>query len=140
VSDKHSVWTTSSAFLSLLVGLFHRICLPCHFYLLAEELSTIPLNPKSLFRDHPSLYQLFSLLFVVCFFVSRVLYCSIICAYAFQAAPSFLRWAWNANEMSTVLLTIGQATLCLSTRLLNIYWAFLILQKLFELKSTENKR
>ena len=122
------------------LGLFHRICLPCHFYLLAEELSTIPLNLKSLYRHHPSLYQLFSLLFVVCFFLSRLLYGSIICAYAFQAAPTFLRWAWNANEINTFLLVIGQATLCLLTRVLNIYWSYLIVQKLFESKSNKNKR
>jgi hypothetical protein len=117
---------------SFLTGLFNRVCHPCHFYLLAEELSTIPLNLKTIYRNRPRLYNLFSLLFVICFFVSRLIYGSIICGYAFRAAPLFLQMAWNQDDIFSFLAGLSQAFLCILTRLLNIYWTFLIFQKIFK--------
>ena len=46
--------------IGFLVGLFTRVCHPCHFYFLAEELSTIPLNLKTIYRNQPRLYNMFS--------------------------------------------------------------------------------
>jgi hypothetical protein len=117
--------------LSFLSGLFTRICHPCHFYLLGEELSTIPLNLKTLYRHQPRFHQIFSLLFVFCFFISRLIYGSIICGYAFYAAPEFFRLALNIDDISSFSVGISQALLCLLTRLLNIYWIYLIIRKIF---------
>jgi hypothetical protein len=113
---------------TFLSGLFTRICHPCHFYLLGEELSTIPLNLKTLYHRF---HQIFSLLFVFCFIISRLIYGSIICGYAFYAAPEFIRLAWNFDDLSSLLFGISQALFCLLTRLLNIYWSYLIFRKIF---------
>ena len=120
--------------LTFLTGLFSRICHPCHFYLLAEELSTIPLNLKTIFRHRPVLHQVFSFLFVVCFFLIRLIYGSIICGYAFASAPAFLRMSWNIDDQSSFFIGLCQATLCLLTRVLNIYWAIFIVRKIFHSK------
>ncbi|CAF3494055.1 unnamed protein product [Rotaria sp. Silwood2] len=125
--------------MSFLTGLFYRVCHPCHFYFLAEELSTIPLNLKTLYRHRPRLHHFFSLLFAICFFLSRLMYGSIICFYAFRAIPYFLLMAWNSNDITSFTIGITQAILCISTRLLNIYWTFLILRKIFDLKSVNKK-
>jgi hypothetical protein len=125
--------------LTFLAGLFTGICHPCHFYFLAEELSTIPLNLKTIYRDKPQLHNIFSLLFVASFFLSRLFYGSIITIYAFRAAPSFLRQAWNLNDIFSFIVGLIQALLCILTRLLNFYWAFLILQKVFNSKPKKRK-
>jgi hypothetical protein len=118
--------------LTFLSGLFTRICHPCHFYLLAEELSTIPLNIKSIYRHQPRIHQLCSLLFVFCFIISRVIYGSIICGYAFYAAPEFLRLAWNFDDMFSFFFGLSQAFLCILTRLMNLFWTYLIFRKVFK--------
>lgn len=118
-------------------GLFHQVCHPCHFYLLAEELSTIPLNLKSICRDHSKLHQIFSLLFVIFFIISRLVYGSIICGYAFYFVPQFLRLTSNIDDLHSSILVLAQAALCLLTRLLNIYWTYLILQKVFHIKPSK---
>jgi hypothetical protein len=120
--------------LSFLTGLFDRVCHPCHFYFLAEELSTIPLNLKAIYHNRPRLHNFFSFLFVICFFLSRLIYGSIICGYAFRAAPQFLRMAWNQDDIYSLVSGLSQATFCILTRLLNFYWTFLIFQKMFHLK------
>ncbi len=120
--------------LSFSIGLFNRVCHPCHFYFLGEELSTIPLNLKTIYRNRSRLHEIFSLLFVICFFLSRIIYGSIISGYAFRAAPEFLQMAWNFDDISSFLGGLFQALLCILTRLLNFYWAFLICQKLVRSK------
>lgn len=120
--------------LTFLSGLFNRICHPCHFYLLAEELSTIPLNLKTIYRNRPRLHQFFSLLFVISFFISRLVYGSIICGYAFLAAPQFFQMALNQDDIFSFLMALSQASFCILTRVLNIYWAYLIFQKIFKSK------
>lgn len=117
--------------LSFAVGLFTQVCHPCHYYFLAEELSTIPLNFKTIFRQNHRVHQLCSALFVLCFFVARLVYGSIICAYAFSAAPQFFRLAWNNDDRVTMWIGVGQGCLCLLTRGLNVYWAVLIARKVF---------
>lgn len=121
--------------LSFLFGLFYRICHPCHFYFLAEELSTIPLNLKTIFRNKPYLHNLFSLLFVIFFVLSRLIYGTIVSFYAFSVAPQFFRTALKQHDIINFSLGASQASLCILTRLLNFYWAFLIFQKVFKSKS-----
>ena len=140
-----TVRTTSSLVHHILIlfiflnGLFSGVCHPCHFYLLGEELSTIPLNLKTIYRKSPRLQNIFSLLFVICFFLARLIYGSIICGYAFRSAPEFLRLAWSLNDISSFISGLLQAFLCILTRILNIYWAILILRKVFSSKEKKVK-
>ena len=123
----------------LCIGIIYRICHPCHFYLLGEELSTIALNLKSIYHERPELHRIFTSLFVSTFFVSRLIYGSIICGYAFEKAPRFLRLAWNLGDWKSFIVGLGQAGLCILTRVLNFYWAFLILRKLRRVKRSKEK-
>jgi hypothetical protein len=115
------------------------ICHACHFYLLAEELSTIPLNLKALYHNRPHLHNIFTYLFVFTFFLSRLIYGSIICAHAFRAAPPFIRLALDIGDINSVIIGLSQAALCILTRVLNIYWTILILRKLFHSKQSKDK-
>jgi hypothetical protein len=115
------------------------VCHPCHFYLLAEELSTIPLNLKAIYYNQPHLHKIFTYLFVFSFVLIRLIYGSIICAYAFRTAPRFFRLASDIGDTISFINGLAQVTLCILARLLNIYWAILILQKLFHLKQSNKK-
>ncbi|CAF1489771.1 unnamed protein product [Adineta ricciae] len=115
--------------IGLTSGITNGICHTCHFYLLAEELSTIPLNLKAIYHDRARLHDFFGYLFIFTFFLSRIVYGSIICGYAFRGAPTFLRAAMNAGDYSSFVIGILQAGLCLLTRVLNVYWSMLILHK-----------
>lgn len=117
----------------------YRICHPCHFYLLGEELSTIALNFKSIYHHRPRLHRIFSYLFILTFFVSRLIYGSIICAYALRCAPRFFRLAWNLNDWRSMVVGIGQIILCFLTRILNFYWGYLIARKLLGFKQSKKK-
>jgi hypothetical protein len=120
-----------------LIGIFNRICHPCHFYLLAEELSTIPLNLKTLYRHRPRLRDMFTYLFVATFFVSRIIYGTVICGYAFRSAPKFIRLALSIGDLKSIIIGLSQGLLCILTRILNFYWAILIIQKVFHLKESK---
>lgn len=102
----------------------------CHFLLLAEELSTVPLNLKAMSNNTTWLYNLFTGLFIVSFIFSRLVYGSIICWYTFIAVPSFIQMALRAHDGWSVVIILMQATLCLLTRMLNIYWTILIGRKI----------
>jgi hypothetical protein len=118
-------------------GILNRICHPCHFYLLAEELSTIPLNLKAIYHNRPRLHHIFTYLFVFTFFLSRLIYGTIICGYAFRAAPKFFRLALSIGDYQSFVIGLFQAGLCLLLRFLNFYWAVLILRKLFHSKKSK---
>ncbi|CAF2765028.1 unnamed protein product [Rotaria sp. Silwood2] len=127
----------------ILVGLFsgimNGICHSCHFYLLGEELSTIPLNLKAIYQNRPRLHKVFTYLFVISFVFSRIIYGSIICGYAFRAAPQFIQMASNVGDLKSIIIGLSQAALCILTRILNFYWLNLILQKLFHLQKSKKK-
>lgn len=115
------------------------ICHTCHFYLLGEELSTIPLNLKTIYHNRPRLYQIFTSLFVVSFFLSRLIYGSIICGYAFRAAPQFIQLTFSEGDIKNLVVGLSQAALCILTRILNVYWAILIVRKIFHLKKSKKE-
>jgi len=121
------------------LGLSNRICHPCHFYLLAEELSTIPLNLKTIYRHRPRLHNIFAFLFAGSFFVSRVIYGSIVCGYAFRAAALFGQMAFHIGDLKSFVFVVLQASLCVLTRLLNFYWTILIVKKLFHSLQSKKK-
>jgi hypothetical protein len=70
-----------------------------------------------------------SLAFAFTFFLSRIVYGSIICGYGFRTAPQFIRIASSIGDLQSIVIGLSQAFLCILMRLLNFYWAFLILQK-----------
>jgi hypothetical protein len=109
----------------------------CQFYLLAEELSTIPLHLKTMYHNRPRLHKIFSYLFGFSFILSRLIYGSIICAYAFRAAPQMYRLASSEGDTKSIIIILSQAALCIFTRLLNLYWTILILRKFFHLKQSK---
>jgi hypothetical protein len=97
------------------------------------------LNLKTIYHDRPRLYKIFGYLFAFTFFLSRLIYGSILCGYAFRAAPQFFRMAFNAGDFKSVVIGLTQAALCLLTRILNLYWSILILRKLFDSRESKKK-
>ncbi|CAF4039007.1 unnamed protein product [Adineta steineri] len=118
-------------------GILNGVCHPCHFYLLFEELSTIPLNLKALFHDRPRLDSIFGYLFILSFLGSRLIYGSIICGYALCAIPDFFLMAWNANDLISISAGLMQGSLGVLSRALNIYWTVIIAREV--LRSSEPK-
>ncbi|CAF2982559.1 unnamed protein product [Rotaria sp. Silwood2] len=113
---------------------------PCHFYLLMEELSTIPLNLRSIYHDRPCAYKGFSILFAITFISSRLIYGTIICVYTFLSGPRFIELALKAGDMKSVILVTIQITLCLSARCLNFYWGALIARKICRPKNLKKPK
>ncbi|CAF1328011.1 unnamed protein product [Adineta steineri] len=71
--------------------------------------------------------------------VSRLIYGSIVCGYAFGAAPTFFQMAFNAGDLTSVTFGLMQGSLCLLTRVLNIYWTILILRKILRPSKPKKK-
>ena len=111
------------------LGLYTRAGHGCHFLLLGEELSTIPLNLKAILNGYAHLRNWLSGLFISTFLLSRLVYGTIVCAYTFRAVPTFIRTALSVHDTSSTVFILAQATLCVLTRTLNIYWTILIGRK-----------
>ncbi|CAF1166419.1 unnamed protein product [Rotaria sordida] len=90
-------------------GIMNGICHSCHFYLLGEEFSTISLNLKAIYQTRPRLHKIFGYLFVISFVCCRLIYGSIICGYAFRAAPQFIRMASSVGDIKSVIIGLSQA-------------------------------
>ncbi|CAF3418909.1 unnamed protein product [Rotaria socialis] len=114
-----------------LAGLYTHVAHASHFFMLAEELSTIPLNLKTIYHKRTRLHDLFAHLFIVAFFFSRLIYGTIICSYTFRAVPIFIQMASTVHDTSSIAFVIAQVFLFIFTRLLNLYWTILIMRKLF---------
>ncbi|CAF3621567.1 unnamed protein product [Rotaria socialis] len=114
-----------------LAGLYTHVAHASHFFMLAEELSTIPLNLKTIYHKRTRLHDLFAHLFIVAFFFSRLIYGTIICSYTFRAVPIFIQMASTVHDTSSIAFVIAQVFLFIFTRLLNLYWTILIIRKLF---------
>ncbi|CAF4259802.1 unnamed protein product, partial [Rotaria sordida] len=121
-----------------LAGLYTHIAHASHFLMLAEELSTISLNLKTIYHQQPRIHDLFGLLFVVTFILSRLIYGTIICLYTFRAVPKFIQMASDLGDITSIVLVIAQVFLYIFTRLLNLYWTILIVRKLMSV-SRHNK-
>ncbi|CAF1335029.1 unnamed protein product [Adineta steineri] len=111
-------------------GVYTHVAHASHFLMLAEELSTIPLNFKTIYHERPNIRDFFARLFVVTFFLSRLIYGSIICSYTFRAVPKFIQMASNLGDRTSILFVIGQVLLFILTRILNLYWTVLIIRKM----------
>lgn len=77
------------------------------------------------------------MLFAISFFFSRLIYGTLICTYAFLAAPRFIQLASKAHDTTSLVFVWIQTILCLSLRCLNFYWGFLILRKLCNLNKSK---
>jgi hypothetical protein len=120
---------------SIVSGLIDHIAQPYHFLFLLEEFSTPFLNLKGLTKNKPTLNFWMSLGFMFSFIFSR----SIFGSYLFYNG-AINAWAYAESQwaLSTAaanwraFLAIYQSSACGAARILNAYWAFLILKKAFD--------
>jgi len=117
---------------ALTLSNFSGVCLPFHFFLLFEELSTPSLNLKYLLKHFPSLNTFFSLSFALLFFISRLLFGSWLFYNGFSLFPEFIQYCKEKQLYFEMYLGISQMTVGIGTRLLNVYWFTLILRKLIQ--------
>lgn len=117
---------------ALILSNFSGICLPFHFFLLFEELSTPSLNFKTLLKHHPSLNLFFSLSFALLFFVSRLVFGSWLFYNGFSLLPTFISYCQEKHLDFEMYLGISQMTLGIGTRVLNLYWFVLIVGKVVQ--------
>ena len=116
---------------AFVLGLYFQVCRPFHFLLLLEELSTPPLNLKTLLRQaHPAASDAMAALFALSFIASRMGYgLYVFCLAVMQLLP-FLRQAQADGQRLLMLCALYQTAMCSLSRLLNAYWTALILRKL----------
>ncbi|UJR06801.1 hypothetical protein I4U23_011088 [Adineta vaga] len=76
-----------------------------HVHMLAEELSTIPLN------------------------LNRLTYGTVITSYTFRAVPQFIRISSKLSDTTSIVFVIAQVLLFILIRILNLYWTILIVRK-----------
>jgi hypothetical protein len=120
------------------IGVYTYVAHASHFLMLAEELSTIPLNLKAIYHQQARLRDIFARLFVITFVLSRLTYGTIICIYTFRAVPKFIQMASNLGDTTSIALVMVQVLLFILTRLLNLYWTVLIVRKMIvELRSNK---
>jgi len=110
-------------------GVYTHIAHATHFLMLAEELSTISLNLKTIYHERPRIHDFFARLFVVTFFLSRLIYGTIICSYSFRAIPKFIQMASDLGDTTSIVIVIIEIILFLVSRILNLYWTVLIVRK-----------
>ncbi|UJR17005.1 hypothetical protein I4U23_003903 [Adineta vaga] len=131
-----SVRTSSAMFHHIVVliiglsGVYTRVGHTSQFLMLFEELSTIPLSLKAIYHHHHRIHEFLALLFAITFILSRLIYGTIICIFIFGAVPKFIQMATNVGDMTSIILIIIQMILIVTTRLLNLYWAVLIIRKM----------
>ncbi|KNC51492.1 uncharacterized protein AMSG_07689 [Thecamonas trahens ATCC 50062] len=111
------------------IGLIAGVTTPYHFLFLIEELSTVFLNARYFWRASPALHTVFSNLFALTFFLSRIIggTCITSTVIPFLLDPATERalqppYRYYALWTEIVLLVLSRA--------LNLYWGYLILSKL----------
>ncbi len=112
------------------IGAYTRVAHASHFLMLAEELSTIPLNIKTIYHEQPRIRDFCASLFVITFVLSRLIYGTIITSYTFRAVPRFIQMASKFGDTTSIVLVTAQVLLCILTRVLNLYWTVLIIRKM----------
>ena len=123
---------------AFVLGLSTRCCRPFHFFLLLEELSTPPLNLKTIFRHRPALSDAMALAFAVSFIGVRMVYGMYVYYFAVLQLLPFVRVAAEDGEWVQVFCAWYQFTMCTASRLLNAYWTALIVRKVW--KSTAGSK
>ena len=119
--------------LSFLLGLLFHCCRPFHFLLLLEELSTPALNLKTLLRhSRPAWSEACALLFAVTFIGVRMGYGVYVYLYAVQQLLPFVKRAGEDGEQLQVFCAYFQFAMCTASRLLNVYWTWLIVRKVLK--------
>lgn len=113
--------------IALFFGLFTGIGRTYHFVYLFDELSTIPLNLKNLYRDSPGAYKFWSVAFVLSFVFARGLLGIVAVGYpTYYCLITF--WLNNRSAQNWYftfqIMLQGLSFTC--SRLLNIYWMSLI--------------
>ena len=113
---------------SILLALVGGVSTPLQFVFLLEELSTPFLNLRALYRDRPQLYAVASVLFAASFIGVRLGWGSYV---YYACVTNFLTNRAVALPTPYLYLQcIWQLTMCTISRVLNVYWAFLIVRKI----------
>ena len=115
---------------AFVLGLYTDCCRPFHFLFLLEELSTPPLNLKTLLRHNRRLADVCAALFAVSFVAVRLGYGMIVYVLACMQLGPFVQRAVADGERMQAAAALFQFVLCTASRLLNLYWAALIARKL----------
>ena len=114
---------------AFLLGLYTDCCRPFHFLFLLEELSTPPLNVKSLLRHHQRLADFCAALFAASFVCVRLGYGTALYVLACMQFAPFVRQAVADGERMQAAAALFQFVMCTASRALNLYWATIIAQK-----------
>jgi hypothetical protein len=139
---------TTSAFIhhltigsALALGLYSGgCCRPYHFFMLAEELSTIPLNVKAMYKHHERINTIASLLFALTFFLSRMIYGMYVYLYALSVLPDYLLLCADAKAWNLFTCALLQCAMCTISRVLNFYWFWLIAKKIRQSMSPSDSK
>lgn len=113
---------------------------PFHFYLLLEELSTPPLNIKTLYKHNTTIAEISSLIFAVTFFLCRILYGTYIFVQGIPNLIPYLNVAYSDMRYVDMVHVAIQLTLFVATRILNFYWMSLITNKVYIALFSKRKR
>lgn len=123
----------------MISGLVHHVGHAAHFILLLEELSTPCLNLKSLYKHHPKRRAFFEYSFVFLFFYSRFAYGLWIFVHCCFSYFPLKAAAENFGDVLSPRLAFMQLASCFLTRILNFYWGYLIIKKLFARSDNKKK-
>lgn len=115
---------------AFLLGLCTDCCRPFHFLFLLEELSTPPLNLKTLWRHNRRLSDVCAALFALLFVTVRLGYGTVVYVLACMQLVPFVRQAAEDGEKVQYMAALFQFVMCTASRLLNLYWTALIMKKL----------
>ena len=115
--------------MSILLGLVFRVAQPYHFLFLLEEFSTPFLNWKTLLKNIPGMHTICSLAFLLSFVFAR----NICGSYLFYSG-AVNGWAhaqqqWKVGDSLGANLALYQVFACGASRVLNAYWAVIIIKK-----------
>jgi hypothetical protein len=116
-------------FPSVLLALLGGASIPLQFLFFCEELSTPFLHARAASRTtNRRLYNIYSALFALTFFLSRLGWGSFVFVLSLRTY-----WAHRALALPTLFLEgqiWWQLTMCTLSRVLNLYWATLIVSKM----------
>lgn len=120
--------------------MYNQSCRPYQFYMLFEELSTLPLNAKTIFKHNPFINHISSLLFAASFIGVRMVYGMGIYLTGMWQLQSYLDFCLKHGLYAHFGGAIFQVTMCSASRALNLYWTVLIINKVMATMTGGSKR
>lgn len=123
---------------SFVAGVAYNVCLPYQFFYLIEELSTPFLNIKYLYRDNKTIHNITSVLFALTFLFGRFVIGTYVSYSLYLTTTAIGVNIYDSLGERIVFLVMF--CLASTTRFLNLYWAFLIVGKLFSTAKPKEKK